>query len=332
MRRLLVAGIALACMASLALAQSSAGGGGGGGGSSGGSVSVSNFPSTQPVSGTVAATQSGTWNTGLTGTLPAFAQTPTFNVGTIAGIATDASVQQVRTALGSPFQSGGSIGNTAFGISGSLPAFAATPTFNLGTLNGAATDASVVAVKTALGSPLQAGGSVSVSNLPATQAVSASALPLPAGAATSANQSSEIAALGAVGDTAYAGSGSASIVAALKGLYGLTAATPRVTTFADVSQASVAASANASGALHDPGFNGPYTRYNATFYSTQAGTVQIIGTDDNVNFYNMTSQAYTAASVVTYSVPITFRYYLPRLVNGATAATGVTIKSSFTAN
>lgn len=45
------------------------------------------------------------------------------------------------TAIGSPFQAGGSIGNTAFGISGTLPAFAATPTFNLGTLNGAATAA-----------------------------------------------------------------------------------------------------------------------------------------------------------------------------------------------
>lgn len=32
----------------------------------------------------------------------------------------------------------GSIANTSFGISGTLPAFAATPTFNLGTLNGAA--------------------------------------------------------------------------------------------------------------------------------------------------------------------------------------------------
>ena len=44
----------------------------------------------------------------------------------------------ILTALGSPFQAGGSIGNTSFGISGTLPAFAAPPTVNLGTLNGAA--------------------------------------------------------------------------------------------------------------------------------------------------------------------------------------------------
>lgn len=47
----------------------------------------------------------------------------------------------IVTALGTPFQTGGNIGNTGFGITGNLPAFAATPTFNLGTLNGAATAA-----------------------------------------------------------------------------------------------------------------------------------------------------------------------------------------------
>lgn len=46
----------------------------------------------------------------------------------------------------------------------------------------------LTALITALGTPLQAGGAVSVSNLPATQAISASALPLPSGAATSAKQ------------------------------------------------------------------------------------------------------------------------------------------------
>lgn len=43
----------------------------------------------------------------------------------------------------------GVIGNTAFGISGTLPAYAATPTFNLGTLNGAATAANQPALGTA---------------------------------------------------------------------------------------------------------------------------------------------------------------------------------------
>ena len=82
-----------------------------------------------------------------------------------AGAATSAlqttgnsTLTTINTTLGSPFQAGGAISNTAFGISGSLPA----------------------------GS--NAIGSVSVSNFPATQPVSAVSLPLPTGAATSALQ------------------------------------------------------------------------------------------------------------------------------------------------
>ena len=66
------------------------------------------------------------------------------------------------TVLGSPFQTGDSIGNTSFGISGNLPSFAVTPTVNLGTIGGAATAAKQDAIVAALGSPLQAGGSVLV--------------------------------------------------------------------------------------------------------------------------------------------------------------------------
>ena len=97
-----------------------------------------------------ASTQSGTWNVGLStgsntigsiantqfgisGTLPAFASTPTVNLGTLNGAATAAKQDSLLTALGTPFQTGGSIGNTSFAISGSLPAYASTPTFNLGT-------------------------------------------------------------------------------------------------------------------------------------------------------------------------------------------------------
>jgi hypothetical protein len=77
-----------------------------------------------------------------------------------SGAATESTLSTVNTTLGSPFQAGGSIANTAFGISGTLPAFASTPTVNLGTLNGAATDASLLTINTTLGSPFQAGGSI----------------------------------------------------------------------------------------------------------------------------------------------------------------------------
>lgn len=140
----------------------------------------------QPVSGTVAATQSGAWaitanagtnlNTSLLalesgGNLAAAAAgvgTTNTNLGSpgSTACATDngscnlnALLQRNNqrltsaiTALGSPFQAGGSIGNTSFGISGTLPAFAATPTFNLGTLNGAATAAAQATGNTSLSS------------------------------------------------------------------------------------------------------------------------------------------------------------------------------------
>jgi hypothetical protein len=112
---------------------------------------------------------------GISGTLPAFASTPTFNLGTLNGAATSANQATIisdlgiiNATLGSPFQAGGSIGNSSFGISGTLPAFAATPTFNLGTLNGAATAANqstiitdLGTINSTLGSPMQnSGGTV----------------------------------------------------------------------------------------------------------------------------------------------------------------------------
>jgi hypothetical protein len=50
-----------------------------------------------------------------------------------AGAATQTTLASILTALGSPFQAGASIANTSFGISGTLPAFASTPTVNIGT-------------------------------------------------------------------------------------------------------------------------------------------------------------------------------------------------------
>jgi hypothetical protein len=104
----------------------------------------------------------------------------------------------INTTLGSPFQAGGSIGNTAFGISGTLPAFTSTPTFNLGTLNGAATAANqateitdlatIASNTTNAGTPVVS-GSVTVTQATGTNlhtVVDSSALPT--GAATSSLQ------------------------------------------------------------------------------------------------------------------------------------------------
>jgi hypothetical protein len=66
-----------------------------------------------------------------------------------AGAATSALQSSTITAIGTPFQAGGSIGNTSFGIAGTLPAFAATPTVNIGTLGQALAAGSVPVVLTA---------------------------------------------------------------------------------------------------------------------------------------------------------------------------------------
>ena len=92
----------------------------------------------------------------------------------------------------------GTPGGSAWPVSmSSLPGFASTPTVNFGTLNGAATAANQAAING------DGGSQVHVQNFPSTQAVSgsvtanagsgtfavsAASLPLPSGAATSANQ------------------------------------------------------------------------------------------------------------------------------------------------
>ena len=110
----------------------------------GNALKVDGSAVTQPVSltsttitGTVAATQSGTWNvTNISGTV----SLPT-------GAATAAGVATVNTTLGSPFQAGGSIGNSSF-------ASTQSGTWNITNVSGTVslpTGASTAAKQPALG-------------------------------------------------------------------------------------------------------------------------------------------------------------------------------------
>lgn len=137
---------------------------------------------------------------GISGSLPAGSNALGSITNTIFG-STQSGVWNVGLSTGSNVI--GSISNTGFGITGTLPAFASTPTFNIGT--GAFVDRTTAAAPYAQrlsdGSAFYdarsirslvfatdkvdtSGSSVSVSNFPATQAISAAALPLPTGAAT----------------------------------------------------------------------------------------------------------------------------------------------------
>ena len=168
------------------------------------------------VASTGGATSGGTMpyvNAYLPGPLPAFAVTPTFNCGsgcagaitwpgtatpsaygtapsgTVPGVnsfVTNFPATQAITAASLPLpagamqQSGGSVG-----ISGTLPAFTATPTFNCGTGCGGSLTWPGTATPTTYGAAPTGtvpGINASVTNFPATQAISAASLPLPAGA------------------------------------------------------------------------------------------------------------------------------------------------------
>jgi hypothetical protein len=168
-----------------------------------GVLSVDGSATTQPVSGTVTANAgTGTFTVDASGhTVPVsgafFQATQPISAASLplpTGAATAAGLTTINTTLGSPFQAGGSIGNTAFGISGTLPAFAVTPTFNLGTLNGAATATNQTTLITNLGSPFQAGGSIGNTSfgisgtLPAFTATPTFNLGTLNGAATATNQ------------------------------------------------------------------------------------------------------------------------------------------------
>ncbi|KAA0122183.1 hypothetical protein CIW48_19490 [Methylobacterium sp. P1-11] len=129
----------------------------------------------------------------------------------------NATLSNLSTAIGTP-------SDAATGSDAAAGSLIAKVTRLLGTQTGIATV--LAAVRDRLPAAL-VGGRLAVDGSAVTQPISAAALPLPTGAATSAAQVTSNTALGAPGDAAYAGAGSPSIIGALKGLYvAMVAATP----------------------------------------------------------------------------------------------------------
>lgn len=158
--------------------------------------------------------------------------------------------------------------------------------------------------------PIQGGNATAVKTdgSATTQPVSAIALPLPTGAATSANQTSEITQL--------------------------TAANQRAALFTDLSASAVGASATVLGPWHDAGASpSPYTKFNYAFVSSQTGTAVVQVSNDGVTaITNFVSNGTLSASTnVSGSLPLTYRYYRVAIANNATAATA-SVNSSFTTN
>ncbi len=147
---------------------------------SGCGVSSSNFSNPFPAVGLAVGASNGTNMLPLLVNTSGYLEVDVKTSALPAGAATAANQVTMITALGSPFQAGGSIGNSSFGAtqSGSW-----TVTANLGTLGGAATAANQTASYGTAGSP--ASTVVSVQGVPSGTAVvvSAAALPLPTNAA-----------------------------------------------------------------------------------------------------------------------------------------------------
>lgn len=164
------------------------------------STTISNFPATQAVSAASLPLPSGASTSALQSTIDTSVNTLLKPSSTLSAVTTLGSITNPLPAGTNAL---GSITNTSFGINGTLPAFAATPTVNLGTIAGVATETTLSSINTktpALGQAAMVGSQPVViasnqSAIPvtgtffqATQPVSAASLPLPTGAATSVQQ------------------------------------------------------------------------------------------------------------------------------------------------
>ncbi|WP_298704623.1 hypothetical protein [uncultured Variovorax sp.] len=158
--------------------------------------------------------------------------------------------------------------------------------------------------------PIQGGNATAVKTdgSATTQPISAAALPLPAGAATSANQTSEIAQL--------------------------TAANQRSALFADFTNQAVASSGTITGPWRDAGASpSPYTKFNYAFVSSQSGTAVVQVSNDGTNSLTniMTTTALSPTNNIVGTLPLTYRYYRVVLINGTTAA-NASVNTAFATN
>jgi hypothetical protein len=218
------------------------------GGNALGSVSISNFPATQTVggsvsiSGTASVSLAGASSISLSGALPA----GTNMLGTI-GLAAGAA-GSVTTA-----GTGGTVAQAVQGISGGVPLTMAGQVSQSGTWNVG------VSSLPALSAGSNAIGSVSVSNLPATQPVSGSvavsSLPtLPAG---TSNIGTVGLAAGSVGSVTAAGTGG-TVAQAVQGIAGGVALPVSGTFWPATQPVSVASLPLPAGAALDSDLIAPY--------------------------------------------------------------------------
>lgn len=301
---------------------------------------------------------------------------PTLNLGErvpgSVNMCLDASGRAVPATVGGICAgSGGAASTVNQGAAGTVPWLVSWTGQSVAVSNAtlAVTQSGAWTVGLAAGS--NAIGSVSVSNFPVTQPVSASALPLPSGAATAANQNVTAAGTsaanaqavqgvtngvpmqaglasgadvtaGATTDaplTAPATSAASSVNAALKGTFNLlqggTARLQTATWWIEVNGTSVAASATTAGTSRSSGSvaggAAPFSYFQVQLYSTQAGTLTITDLSYAAGNGVVSSTAVAAGSYTIVKVPALGGFFQASFINGTTAGT-INMTDGFTAS
>lgn len=249
-------------------------------------------------------------------------------------------------------------------VGGTLPAFAAAPTVNIGTAPAIVLGAGAAAIGTvgvtgsvavtAASLPLPTGAAISakqaalgVAGTPSadvlsvqgaasmtalkvdgsavTQPVSNASLPLPAGASTSALQTAANTSLTTIATAV------AAPTPAGTNLIG-SVLVPETTFFNDTTTA-IAASTTYSGTARDVGVAAgtatPSTYFNAFFFADQIGTANVQCSNDGAAWRTIATAAIAVSTPLLLSVPVMTRYHRVQLVNGATLQTAVMVNSSY---
>lgn len=286
-------------------------------------------------------------------------------------LAKDSSLTTINTTLGTPFQSGGSIGNTSFAATQATAAsLNATVVGTAGASVATAANQSTMitdlaTINTTLGTPFQAGGSIGNTTFAATQGTAANLNATVVGTAgaalsTAANQATEIGSLASIvtnttgaSTAALQTTGNASLASIDAGIpagLGLAAASasmpvalPNATTLTTTAFTSVTGTLNtdmltgsASGWFDAAGYGAFY----ADIYTTTTvtgGVITFEQTNDTTNDAagivlnlqdatvltqtNVTSLTLAATTIKHYQAPITSRYIRFR-ISTAFAGTG----------
>ena len=224
---------------------------------------------------------------------------PTFAAGQAGPLSVDAAGRVILAPSSSVGVSNFPASQKVFG----------TVTADLGTLNGAATAAAQTAVQSAPGTSAATAvtvqGAASGVELP----VSAASLPLPGGAATGANQATEIAALQAIQQ--------------------------RAVTYLDAVGATITGGGTFYGTVRDAGAAPAYSRITVLGYTNvRAITLTIRACLDSACATAMPQAELPIAANGTASATgvLTTRYWQIKAVNGTSDPTAVIFASSMTAN